>query len=103
MSTNLGHKSSGTEVFDLEAILNPSHDGECTSESRHKTHISFCFSWLEDLIGGATEVWENCFFFLSRNVHSPEFWPDTFGYMRRRIRQPEDRDRREASRTNGCQ
>src|SRR6267143_2353174 len=100
MSTNLGHKSSATEVFALEAILNPSHDGECTSESRHKPHISFCFSWLKDPAGVATGAWENCFFFLSRNVHSPEFWLDTFSYVRRRTRQPEDRDRRgTASRT----
>jgi len=61
----------------VEAILNPSRDGECTSESRHRPYISFCFSWLEDPAGVATGAWENSFFFLSRNVHSPEFWLDT--------------------------
>ena len=71
MSTNLGHKSSGTEVFALEVILNAGYDDESTSESRHKLHISFCFSWLEDLAGEATKAWENCFFFLSTNVIAP--------------------------------
>ena len=71
MSTNLGHKSSGTEVFALEVILNAGYDDESTSESRHKLHISFCFSSLEDLAGEATRAWENCFFFLSRNVTAP--------------------------------
>jgi hypothetical protein len=54
--------------------------GESTSESTHKPHISFCFSRLEGLVPIATEAWENCFFFLSRNVPSPEFWLDTFCY-----------------------
>ena len=71
MSTNLGHKSSGTEVFALEVILNAGYDDESTSESRHKLHISFCFSWLEDLAGEATRAWENCFLFLSTNVTAP--------------------------------
>jgi len=48
--------------------LNAGYDDESTSESRHKLHISFCFSWLEDLAGEATRAWENCFFFLSTNV-----------------------------------
>ena len=71
MGTNLGHKSSGIEVFASEAILNAGYDDESTSESRHKLHISFCFSSLEDLAGEATRAWENCFFFLSRNVTAP--------------------------------
>ena len=65
----------------MEVILNAGYDDESTSESRHKGRISICFSWLEDAVGVAIEAWENCFFFLSMNVHSPKFWLDTFGAL----------------------
>jgi len=38
----------------------------------------FVFIWLEGLVGVATGAWENCFFFLSKNVHNREFWLDPF-------------------------
>jgi len=89
MITNLGHKSSELRFSHGKLFSTPSHDGESTSESTHKPHISFCFSRLEGLVPIATEAWENCFFFLSRNVPSPEFWLDTFCYLLRRTRQLE--------------
>jgi len=79
MSTNLGHKSSELRFSLGSCFETLSHDGECTSKSRHKSHISFCFSRLEDAVGGAGGPQENCFFFLSTNVHNPEFWLDTLG------------------------
>ena len=54
-------------------------NAESTSESRHKRRISFRFSWLEDAVGVVIEAWENCFFFLSMNVHCLEFWLDILG------------------------